>query len=163
MSRIYTVPFSATVTAAGGNTDLWELKPADDKPIKLCAMRLSQYSEVGDAAEEGLSISIIRMTATVTDAAGTGSTAVTPVPMDSAGAASGFAAIVNSPTVATTSGTTTTLEELGWNERNTPCDFWYPDDEYMPKVKQGEALLIRMNTTLADDMSFSGVLWVKEE
>ena len=30
MSRIFVVPFTAVITTAGGNTDLWEILPADD-------------------------------------------------------------------------------------------------------------------------------------
>jgi hypothetical protein len=160
MSRVYTVPFSATVTAAGGDTDLWELTPADDKPIKLRGLLLSQISEVGDTAEEGLRISIIRLPATVTS--GNGS-AVTPPPCDSVDTAAGFAAETNGTTVATTSGTAATLVELGWNNRQSPYEWWAPDPAFAPKVKQPEALVVRMQTTLADDMTFAGTIWVEEE
>lgn len=161
MGRIYTVPFAgATVTNAGGNADLWELLPADDKPIKLRGFRIGQLSEVADAAEEGLEIQVIRLGATVTGSNGTG---VTPVPMDSADAAAGFTAEVNGATVATTSGTTTVVESMAWNNRNSPCEFWYPDERFAPKAKQGEGLFIRLITTVADDMTFAGTAWVEEE
>lgn len=161
MGRIYSVPFAAaTVTSAGGNTDLWELTPADDKPIKLRGFRLSQISEVGDAAEEGLDIAVMRLPATVTSGNGG---AVTPVALDSADAAAGFAAETNGPTVATTSSTAVVMDEFGWNNRNSPLEIWYPDVQFCPKVKQAEAMVIRMNTSLADDMTFSGCAFVEEE
>jgi hypothetical protein len=28
--------------------------------------------------------------------------------------------------------------DIGWNERNTPYDFWYPDASFCPKVRNGE-------------------------
>lgn len=161
MGRIYAIPFTGTVTAAGGDTDLFEFLPADDKPIKLRGFLLSQLSEVGDLAEEGLRISIIRLPATVTS--GSGGAAITPVPSDSAGTAAGVLAETNNTTVATTSGTAVTILELAWNNRNSPYDFWYPDEQFAPKVKQGEGLVIRMQTTLADDMTFCGTAWVEEE
>lgn len=161
MSRIYTVSWQGTVTNAGGDADLWEFLPADDKPIKLRGLKLGQTSEVGDTAEEALRISIIRLPATVTS--GSGGSAPTPAPLDSADAAAGFTAETNNTTVATTSGTAVTLEELAWNERNSPFETWWPDPMFAPKVKQGEGLVIRMQTTPADDFSFCGTAYLEEE
>ena len=160
MSRIYAVPFTATVTAAGGNADLWEFLPADDKPIKLRGFCIGEISEVGDTAEEGLQLSIVRLGATVTSSNGT---SVTPVPLDSADAAAGFTAEYFGATVATTSGSTTVIEYLAWINRNSPYERWYPDPQFAPKAKQGEGLFIRMDTTLADDMTFAGTAWIEEE
>jgi hypothetical protein len=161
MGRIYAVPFAgATVTNAGGNADLWEFLPAANKPIKLRGFRIGQISEVGDAAEEGVEIQVIRMAATVTGSNGTG---VTPVPMDSADAAAGFTAEVNGATVATTSGATTIIESLPFNLRGSPLEIWYPDERFCPKAKNAEGLFIRLLTTVADDITFGGVAWVEEE
>lgn len=161
MSRIYAVPFAgATVTNAGGNNDLWIFEPADDKPIKLRGFRLGQTAEVGDAAEEGVEIQVLHMAATVTNGNGTG---VTPVKMDSADAAAGFTSETNGATVATTSGATTIIESLCWNLRASPTEVWYPGPEFSPKAKQGEALIIRLITTVTDDINFGGVAWVEEE
>lgn len=160
MGRIYAVPFTATVTNAGGNADLWEFLPATTKPIKLRGLRFGQISEVGDTAEEGIQISIVRMSATVTSGNGT---AVTPVPMDSADVAAGFAAEYNGATVATTSGATIILDYIAWNNRNSPFETWWPDDRFAPKAKSGEALLIRMDTTILDDMTFCGTAYIEEE
>ena len=160
MGRIYAVPFNATVTNAGGTADLWEFLPADDKPIKLRGFRLGQTSEVADAAEEGVRITVTRLAATVTSSNGS---SVTPVPLDSANSAAGFSAEYNGATVATTSGATTVVEEMAWNLRMSPFEVWYPDSDFAPKAKQGEGLFIRLETTLADDISFAGTAWVEEE
>lgn len=161
MGRIYSVSYAGTITNAGGDSDLIEILPADDKPVKLRGFLISQTSEVGDAAEEGLRISIIRLPATVTS--GSGGSAVTPATTDSADAAAGAACECSNTTVATTSGTAVTLAEIGWNERNTPYDFWFPDERFCPKVKQGEALVVRMQTTPADDLSGCVTFWIEEE
>jgi hypothetical protein len=79
MGRIYTVPYTGTLTNAGGNADLFELTPGDDKPIHLRGLILGQTSEVADAAEEAISVSVIHLAATVTSSNGT---TVTPVPID---------------------------------------------------------------------------------
>lgn len=161
MGRIYSVSYQGTITNAGGDTDLLELLPADDKPVKLRGLLLSQISEVGDAAEEGLRISILRLPATVTS--GSGGSSVTPAPMDSADAAAGVAVECNNTTVATTSGTAVTVAEIGWNERNSPYEMWFPDDRFAPKAKQGEGLIVRQQTTAADDYTGCFTFWIEEE
>lgn len=161
MGRIYSIAFQGTVTAAGGDTDLLELLPADDKPVKLRGFSIAQISEVGDSAEEGLRISVLRLPATVTS--GSGGSAVTPAPMDSANSAAGVAAECNNTTVATTSSTAVTLAEYGWNVRASPFIEWYPDADFCPKVKQGEGLVVRLQTTVADDLTACCTFWVEEE
>lgn len=161
MGRIYSVTHQGTMTNAGGDVDLIEVLPADDKPCRLRGFSLSQISEVGDAAEEGLRISVIRLPATVTS--GSGGSAPTPAPQDSADVAAGFAAETGNTTVATTSGTAVTLGEFGWNERISPFDFWYPDRDFCPKVKQGEGLVVRQQTTAADDYTGCFTFWIEEE
>lgn len=161
MSRIYTVSYTGTVTNAGGDSDLIEVLPADDQPVKLRGILLSQISEVGDAQEEGLRISIMRLPATVTS--GSGGAAATPRPMDSATSAAGAACECNNTTVATTSGTAVTLAEIGWNIRNSPYEVWFPDPAFAPKAKQGEALVVRMQTTPADDYTGCFTFWIEEE
>lgn len=161
MARIYSVVYQGTITNTGGDTDLLEILPADDKPVKLRGLLLSQTSEVGDTAEEGLRISIMRLPATVTS--GSGGSAATPVPMDSADTAAGCACEVNNTTVATTSSTAVVLAELAWNVRNSPYEMWFPDANFCPKVKQGEGLVIRQQTTAADDYSGCFTFWIEEE
>lgn len=158
MSRFYAVPFAGTVTNAGGDNDLFELAPASNKPVRLCGFTLGQTSEVADAAEEGVRISVIRMTATVT---GSNGTSTTPVPMDGVDTAAGAACEVNGTTVATTSGTATTVCEMAWNIRNSPYEFWFPP-EFRPYAKNAEFIFVRMQTTLADDISFAGTFFFEE-
>lgn len=159
MSRIYAVPFSGTLTNAGGDADLFELTPAANKPIRLRGLVISQISEVGDAAEEGLRISIIRLPATVTS--GNGS-AVTPVPVDESDTAAGFTAETNGATIATTSGTAATLDECGWNIRSSPLERWWPDERFAPMVRNAGALVARCQTTAADDITVQGTAYVEE-
>jgi hypothetical protein len=153
---MYRVPYTGTITAAGGDSDLLSIQPADDKPCRIVGWIFGQTSEVGDAAEENLRITIRHMTATVT--IGSGGSAVTGVanrPGIVDIVAAGFTARCNDTTVSTTSGTSTIMEELGWNERNTPWERWIPE-ELRPYAAQGEVLIVRMETTPADD--FTGVL-----
>lgn len=159
-SKIFTVPFTGTVTNAGGNADLWEILPADDLPCKIRGIRLGQTSEAGDSEEENVRISIIRMTSTVTS--GSGGSTPTAEQVDLSGQSPGFSAEVNNTTIATTTGSTEIIEEMAWNERASPFEVWYPDPAFAPKAVQGQALLVRLQDTVADDITFAGTLWVEE-
>ena len=158
MSRWYTVPYTGTLTNTGGNADLLELLPADDKPVRLHGFILAQSTEVADAAEESLGLTVSRMTATVTTGNGT---AVTPVPVDGADTAFGGTAECNGATVATTSGANTSFAELAWNVRNSPYEFWFKDP-FIPSAKQGEGLFVRCNSTATDDITVCLTFFIEE-
>lgn len=158
MGRIYSISHQGALTTAA---DLLELSPADDKPVKLRGMAICQVTEVGDTQEESVRIQILRLPATVTG--GSGGSAITPKPMDSADAAAGVAAECLNTTVATTSSTADVLAELGWNVRGTPWEFWFPDERFAPKAKQGEALVVRLQAAPADSITFGVTFWIEEE
>lgn len=158
--RIYTVPWTGTVTNAGGNTDLWEILPGDDQPVKIRGFRLGQTSELGDTAEESLRITVRRMRATVTS--GSGGSAGAPEQVDLSNQAPTFSSETNNTTVATTSGDSEIIEEMAWNIRNSPFEVWYPDPDFAPKAVQGEGLFIRCESTVTDDITFCGTIWVEE-
>lgn len=161
MPRIYRVPYTGTLTNAGGDSDLISIQPADDKPCRLIGWILGQVSEIGDAQEENLRLTVRHMAATFT--VGSGGSSVTPVGnRPGTSIAAGFTARCNDTTVATTSGTSTIVEELGWNERNVPWERWIPE-EMRPQASQGEALLVRCETTPADDITVAMTFFVEEE
>lgn len=163
MSRLYAVPYTGTITTAGTDTDLFSFQPATNKAIRLRGFRLSQISEVGDAQEENLRIAVRRMTATYTVGSGGGVvTAAAPV-AGSGDLAWSFTARANDTTIGTTSGTNQVLDELGWNERISPYEWIYPDRDWCPFAIAGEALVICMHTTLADDMTGHFTAWVEEQ
>lgn len=161
MPRMYRVPYTGTLANATGDTDLIALTPADDKPIRLVGWILGQSTEFGDAAAESVRMTLRHMTATVTV---TGGTAVTPVanrPGTADVAAAGFTATANSTTVATTSGTSTIMEELGWNIQASPWERWIPE-EMRPMATQGEYILVRLESTVADDVTGEVTFFVEE-
>src|SRR5262245_25427666 len=110
MPRAYTVEFeSVAVTAA---VDLFELRPADDKPIELVALELSQSTELGDAAEEQIRFRIVRGNTTT----GTGGATPTPQPVSPGDTAAGFGADTNNTTAAS-AGTAVNLLSTNFNLR----------------------------------------------
>ena len=162
MNRIYRVPFSGTVTAAGGDTDLCIIQPASNKPCRLIGWIWGQETQVSDANEKEYRITVRHMTATITLTGGTGVTPVAARPGTADDAAAGFTATCNCPTVATTTGTSTIAENMSWNNRNSPWERWIPDEMRMLAVNT-EALLVRLETTLPADTVFDATFFVEEQ
>lgn len=163
MAGLYAATMTGTITNAGGNTDLGSFQPADDVPIRIRGILLSQISEVADAQEEGLQISINRLPATFT--VGSGGAAITACkPLGGYTSADVWlmTARSNDTTIATTNGTGEALHMCGWNERNTPYDFFYPYKEECPTAKQTTGLTVRQDTTAADDYTGCFTFWVEE-
>jgi len=156
IGRIYTVVFGAVSVSA--SQDLFELTPADDKPIEIVGLTLCQTgnSDVGDAQEECLRWSIIRGHTV----SGSGGSAPTPRPVKRSDAAAGFAAEVNNTTIANT-GTTVILHEDSFNVRVGQQIWWPPGTE--PDASQGDTtLVLRLNSAPADAITLSGTLYVRE-
>lgn len=160
MSRVYTVTNSITLTAAGTDSDILTVKPAANKPIRLRGLKLSQTTEVADAGEEGIAISILQLAAVITD--GTGGAAITPLAVDENDASPGFTARENDTTLTTTSGASNIKENFGWINRNTPLEMWWPEDKYAPRAQNAGALVIRSLTTLVDDMTLQYTAYIEE-
>ena len=164
---MYAATYTGTITNAGGDSDLGSFSPADDQPIRLRGFLLSQISEVGDAAEEGLRITVRRLPATMT--VGSGGSAITATrPLDNYTITATWVmtARANDTTVATTSGTGEILQEMGWNERASPYDFFYPDERFAPSIRQSGAnltgIVVRQETTAADDYTGCFTFWIEE-
>jgi len=162
MGRGYAITLNGTITAAGGDVDLGSFQPADDIPIRIWGFLLSQISEVGDANEEGLRVTVKYLPATFT--VGSGGNAVTAISpsSDPAGTAWGMTARTNDTTVATSSGTVLVRQEVGWNVRNSPCDFFFPSEVFAPMARQGTGIVVRQETTAADDYTGCFTFWVEE-
>ena len=157
---IYKVPFNVTLLAADGNIDIVSVQPADDKPCRIAGWSLGQTNLVGDAAEKAIRLTIRHLAATVT--IGTGGAAVTPVPPHpGVDPAAGFTARVNDGAIATSSGNDTVCEERAWNLRASPYDVWIPEDQ-RAKARQGEALILRNETTLAGNVNLNGTVFIEE-
>jgi hypothetical protein len=153
---VYTVSFDQqTIANASGDYDLFELVPADDRPIELVALFLGNKSEVGDAQDEMLAISIITDYTTSSNG-----TSTTPRPLDSRDGAAGFTAETVGATVAT-AGTPITVHVDTFNVRS---GYQLILPEFMrPKVDQGDtALYVRITTAVADDLTLSGTAYVRE-
>lgn len=154
MGRLYTVEFEAqAVTAA---VDLFEIRPADDLPLTVWGMFLSQSTELGDAAEEILRYRVIRGNAT----SGSGGATPTPRPLDHHDAAAGFAADTCNTTPAST-GTEVVLHSGGWNVR-VPDPLILPPELRWKTTQTGGFIVVRLMAAPADSTTMSGTLYVEE-
>lgn len=155
--RMYTVQFdNVSVSAA---QDLFEITPADDKPVYIAGLTLDNVGGVndsGDAQEELLRLAIIRGFT----ASGSGGSAPTPVVCLPNDTAAGFTAEVNNTTVATT-GSTTQPWALGWNPR-VPLREFLPMEYWIGASQANTTMVVRLVTAPADAFSCSGTLWVAE-
>ena len=163
MAHIYAVAVQVDITTAAGNIDLFSFVPGDDKPITLRGFRLSQPTELGEVQEEGLIIAVRRFGATVTIGSGGAVVAAQKPPGDSGDPDWGFVARANDATAATTTGTDFLYDTLGWNVRNSPYEVWYLERSFCLKARQGEAIIIRNNTVIADTITMCLTAWIEEE
>lgn len=155
MGRMYAVTFENVAVTA--SQDFFEISPADDKPVLIHGLYLSQASDVGDAADEMLRIKILRGHTT----SGSGGSAPTPAPLNSsAGTAAGFAAEVNNTTIAS-AGTAVDLHAEAFNIR---AGLQYiPTPEARPGASQANTtLIVRLMAAPADSLSMSGTLLLEE-
>jgi hypothetical protein len=154
---MYAVTFtSQTLAAASTDIDLWELTPADDKPVEIVGLVLAITSELGDAADEWGAIQIIRGHST----SGSGGGTATPAPIDGIDTAAGFTVEDRNTTLAS-AGTGVTLFADGVNVR-AGYQIWFPDG-CGPRASQANTtLVVRQSTTWTDDVTASGTLFVRE-
>jgi hypothetical protein len=158
MRRYYTVIFE-NVAVGTAAQDLFELTPADDKPIAIMGLSLDNVGgtgDAGDAQEELIRLSIRRGFT----ASGSGGSAPTPVPLGPNTAAAAFTAEVNNTTVANT-GTSTIPWVGGWNVRVPFREYW-PEEMWVGCSQANTTIVVRSDSTLADAITMSGTLFVAE-
>lgn len=154
MGRVYATVFeNVAVTAA---QDFFEITPADDKPVKLLGLILSQSTETGDAAEEMLRIKVIRGHAT----SGSGGSTHTPTPCNTADAAAGAAVEINNTTIAST-GTAVDLLADTFNVR-AGYQFWWTPETAPTASQANTTIVVRLMAAPADSVTMGGTLYFEE-
>lgn len=154
MSGIYTVQFNGV--AATAQQDLFELVAASGKPIVILGFTLSQTTELGDAAEEQLSI-LVKSGSTTS---GSGGSAPTPVATDTTNTvAAGFTAEANNTTKAS-AGTIVTHAAYSWNVR-MPLEILFTQEQQL-LMAASRRCTVELGTTPADSITINGTIWVQE-
>lgn len=152
--RPYTVTWDAA-TAVTAIIDIFEILPADDKPIFLDELTIWQTTDVGDAAEEILQIQVITGYTTT----GSGGASGTVGKVMAGDAAASFTAECRNTTVATT-GTPAIWHADGWNVR-TPY-IWTPTPDWTPFASQAQPLYVRLPVAPADSLTINAMIKVRE-
>lgn len=153
MGRKYWVDFPPASVSV--QTDLFELTPADDKPIRILAVNIHQTSDFGDAQDEVISMVWVRGNTT----SGSGGSTPTPRPCNPSDAAAGFTVEAGNTTVAS-SGTGVNLPRHGFNVR-APIERPYTPDE-VPEASQGNTLLCLRMAAPVDAITVGGSILVEE-
>lgn len=144
-------PTAVTVAA-----DLFELTPADDKPIAVLSVNIHQTSDVGDAQDEIISLVWVRGHTT----SGSGGSTPTPRPCNPSDTAAGFTAEAGNTTAAS-AGTGVNLNRHGFNVRSGIERPLTPEE--IPGASQANTtLVLRMAAAPADSLTIGGSILVEE-
>lgn len=157
MGRLYSIPIAATASPAAA-FDAFEVLAASAKPFVLHKVVLAQSSDYGDAAAEGLAVSIKRATGSYTS--GSGGSSSTPAKHLTNDTTAGVTAeVMNTTQAAAGSGTLAVVHaeainiQAGW--------------EYLPPPEQRllflptEACVVSVSAP-ADAVTISGTLVIEE-
>lgn len=155
MGRMYTINLAPTAITVAA--DLVEITPPDDRPVRIHGFRVWQTTDVGDAAEEIITLSWIR--GHTTSGSG-GNTSVTPVPMDPDDPSANMT-VETANTTAASAGTGVTVYATGWNIR-APLEVPYVP-EFRRKALQGSTtIVLRMGAAPADSLTIGASIDVEE-
>jgi len=149
----YAITFAAVAATAA--QDLVEITAASTRRVKILGWEIGQSTEAGDAEDEQLRLELIRGYTT----SGSGGGAFTPLPLDPAEPAALAAAEINNTTLAT-AGTPQILHATALNVR--AGHIWIPTPDMRPLIAVSTRIVLRMNSTPTDSVSFSGTLYFEE-
>lgn len=153
MSRIYTAQF--TDVAVTAIQDLFEIVAPADAIVVIHEVHFGQRSDVGDAAEEVLSIQLTSGQTT----SGSGGSTPTAVPLSFGDAAFGGTVEANNTTQAA-DGTIVTHYSWHWNIRGSFDKIWTP--ETRPVLSPSRRGCFELPVAPADSITMSGTVIFEE-
>lgn len=146
-ARIYTAPvnISAAFTAA---IDFVEILAGTGKPCTLLAFEVGQTSEVGDAQEEMLTLTLKRVTGAPTSGSGGGTSTFQPLGTNDAAAG---VTMETGNTTKLTGGTSVELARWAWNVRQNLLYVPIPEERICWDA--GTRLVFELSGAPADSIS----------
>ncbi len=153
MGLLYAVQFTSVAVTA--QQDLLAYTAPADAIAIIHSVEITQLSDVGDAASEGLSI-LHKRGAT---SAGSGGTSPTPAPLEFGSPAAGGVARVNDTTIAS-GGTIVTLRPSNWIIQSPYL--WLPTPEIRHVLSPSQRYVVGLATTPTDSITMSGEMIVEE-
>lgn len=154
MGMTYSVNFTSVAVTA--QQDLLAYTAPSTRIAIIHMVELTQSTDVGDAAAEGLSI-LHKRGAT---SAGSGGGTMTPVPLEFGFAAAGGVGRINDTTIAS-GGTIVTMRPSNWVIQ-APY-LWLPTPECRHILSPSQRYTVSLATTPADSITMSGEMIVEEQ
>jgi len=151
--HIYSVTFTAAATTT--TQDFVELTTGSTRKLKILGWEIGQSTEFGDAQDEAVRLELI----TGYTVSGSGGSSFTPLPVDPAHPAAIATCEISNTTLANT-GTAKVLHATAFNVR--AGHIWLPPPQLQVQVAVSDRVVLRMNSTPADSISFSGTLYFEE-
>lgn len=153
MGLLYSLSFAAVAVTV--QQDFFEITAPSDCVVALHSFELTQSTDVGDAAAEGLQVLVKRGATT----SGSGGSTPTAAPLEFGFPAAGSTCETNNTTKAV-SGTIATLYASNWIIQQP---FLYlPPPELRFHLSPSQRLTVELGTTPADSITCSGTLWFEE-
>lgn len=149
----YSVTFNAV--AATTTQDLVEIVTPSTRRCTILGWEIGQSTEFGDAADEAVRLELISGHTT----SGSGGSSFTPLALDPGNPVSLCTVEINNSTIAT-SGTAAVHHSTAFNVR--AGHVWLPPPELRVVLVVSGRIVLRMNSTPADSISFSGTLYFEE-
>lgn len=154
MGLVYSATFAATAVTA--QVDFFEYTAPADSIAIIHYITISQSTDVGDAAEEGLHI-LLKSGATTTGTGGTQAITIVPNEFGSP-AAGGVTDTLN--TTKATGGTIVTHHSEAWNIRSPWV--WLPPPELRIILSPSRRFTVELATTPADSITCAGTMLIEE-
>ncbi len=153
--RIYSSIYDGVAVTA--LQDLFEIVSAASAMVELLSVHLSQETEVADAAEEMLTISVEGHSGAITSGSGGSTPAVVPTHL---GDAAAVAIVEANNTTEISGGTKVTHAIHNWNIR-VPLDIiWIPETRIW--ISPTDALTVTLLTVPADAITMGGAIYFRE-
>lgn len=150
--------FSAAVlgVAVSAAQDVFEIVAGPVTRVKLREVRLGQTSDFGDAAAEGLSVTLVRGFTT----AGSGGATVTPINLAGhGGAPQATSTVKRNNTTLAQDGTDVLLHADAWILADGWC--FAPPSEQMPVLEKSQRLVVRIGAPV-DEITVNATLIFEE-
>lgn len=155
MGRIYEVAWDAA-TAVTAQIDVFEIQPADDKPVCIHGIRIWQTTDLGDAQEEIIGVQVLRGYTT----SGSGGGTPTKDPHSPNDTTAGFTAECRNTTLATTTTAKVVFGDA-WNVRVPYAYDFLPEDR--PIASQADTtIVVRLMAAPADSLTMFASMTVEE-
>lgn len=145
--RVYTVVITATASPAA-IFDLCELTPLANVPIEIVSIDLGQGTDLGDANEEEVAVTVVRGHTT----SGSGGAAATPRLKDPRDAVAVTTAEIMNTTIASVAGTI--IRNKPWYIRGP--FLWVPVPEERPRADAGDTTLVIRCSAPGDAITVHG-------